>query len=91
MFWICPLIFITKSVGMKSEIKARLEELKEEYRKGQERLIALEQETTSLSKTMLRISGAIQVLEELIAGEVIPISRDVKAGLELTKNSEKTL
>ena len=76
---------------MKSEIKARLEELKEEYRKGQERLMALEQETNSLSKTMLRISGAIQVLEELIAGEVIPISRDVKAGLELTKNSEKTL
>ena len=76
---------------MKSEINARLKELKEEYQKGQERLIALEQEITSLSKTMLRISGAIQVLEELIAGETIPISRDVKAGSELTKNSGKTL
>jgi hypothetical protein len=52
--------------------------------------MALEQETTSLSKTMLRISGAIQVLEELTAGEVTPNSRDVNAGLELTKNSEKT-
>jgi prefoldin subunit 5 len=75
---------------MKSEINARLKELKEEYQKGQERLIALEQETTSLSKTMLRISGAIQVLEELTAGEVTPNSRDVNAGLELTKNSGKT-
>ncbi len=75
---------------MKSEINARLKELKEEYQKGQERLIALEQETTSLSKTMLRISGAIQVLEELTAGEVTPNSRDVNTGSELTKNSEKT-
>jgi prefoldin subunit 5 len=75
---------------MKSEINARLKELKEEYQKGQERLMALEQETTSLSKTMLRISGAIQVLEELTAGEETPNSRDVNAGLELTKNSGKT-
>jgi predicted nuclease with TOPRIM domain len=74
---------------MKSEIKARLEELKEEYRKGKERLIALEQETTNLSNTMLRISGAIQVLEEL-AGRDAPVnSNDVKTDLETTKNSGK--
>lgn len=74
---------------MKSEIKARLEELKEEYRKGQERLIALEQETTNLSNTMLRISGAIQVLEEL-AGHDTPVnSNNVKTDLETTKNSGK--
>lgn len=50
---------------MKSEIEARLNELKKEYQKGQERMAALEQETTNLSHTLLRISGAIQVLEEL--------------------------
>ncbi|HSI77291.1 MAG TPA: hypothetical protein VK957_15435 [Lunatimonas sp.] len=51
---------------MKSELKARLKELKGEYQKGQERLILLEQETSNLRDTMLRISGAIQVLEELV-------------------------
>lgn len=50
---------------MNTEIKNRLEELKLEYRKGQERLTVLEKETTNLSHTLLRISGAIQVLEEL--------------------------
>jgi prefoldin subunit 5 len=53
---------------MESKLKARLVELKEEYRKGQAQLMALNQETTNLGNTMLRISGAIQVLEELING-----------------------
>lgn len=74
---------------MKSEMKARLEELKEEYRKGQERLIALEQETTNLSNTMLRISGAIQVLEELTGRDAIVNSKEVKTDLETAKNSGK--
>ncbi len=69
---------------MQSEIKARLQELKEEYRKGQERLIALEQETTNLSNTMLRISGAIQVLEELIGKESSGNSIDVNAEMHKT-------
>jgi predicted nuclease with TOPRIM domain len=79
---------MTKSVKMKSELNARLLELKEEYQKGQERLIALEQETANLSKTMLRISGAIQVLEELI-GDTSGNSNDMNTDLEKAKNSEK--
>ncbi len=72
---------------MKSELKARLSELKEEYRKGEERLIALEQETANLSKTMLRISGAIQVLEELTGDASSGNSSEVNN--EITKNLEK--
>jgi predicted nuclease with TOPRIM domain len=79
---------MTKSVKMKSELNARLKELKEEYQKGQERLIALEQETANLNKTMLRISGAIQVLEELI-GDTSGNSNDMNTDLEKAKNSEK--
>ncbi|QGY44862.1 hypothetical protein GM418_14650 [Maribellus comscasis] len=74
---------------MNKEIEARLKELKEEYKKGQERLIVLEQETTNLSNTMLRISGAIQVLEELIGSDVSVNSKDANHDLETAKNSEK--
>ena len=74
---------------MESEIKARLAELKEEYQKGQERLIALENETTSLSNTMLRISGAIQVLEELIAGNTSGNSSNVNTNMDMAKDINK--
>ncbi len=74
---------------MKSEIKERLEELKEEYQKGQEQLIALEQETTNLSKTMLRISGAIQVLEELTGKDAPGNSNGIDTEMQETKHSEK--
>ena len=67
----------------------RLKELKDEYKKGQERLIALEQETTNLSNTMLRISGAIQVLEELIRNDAAVNSKNGKSEMVATKKSEK--
>ena len=51
---------------MKDHIVRRLEQLRAEYRKGQERLAELEQETSSVNTSMLRISGAIQVMEELL-------------------------
>ena len=43
----------------------RLELLKKEMVKGQQRLAILDRERQELHDTMLRISGAIQVLEEL--------------------------
>jgi predicted nuclease with TOPRIM domain len=73
---------------MKSEIKTRLEELKEEYKKGQERLLALEQETTNLSNTMLRISGAIQVLEELTGKNTTGNSNDINSEMQQRKQSD---
>jgi predicted nuclease with TOPRIM domain len=68
------------------KLEERLKELKEEYKKGQERLIALEQEITNLRNTMLRISGAIQVLEELI-NEDAPTNSN--SDPEITKNTSK--
>ncbi len=46
---------------------ARLEELRAELQKGQQRMAMLERERGELRDTLLRISGAIQVLEELVA------------------------
>jgi hypothetical protein len=42
---------------------------KREDRAGEARLRELEQELTKLRQTVLRISGAIQVLEELLGEE----------------------
>ena len=74
---------------MKREIEARLKELKENYQKGQGQLVALEQETANLRNTMLRISGAIQVLEELLGEKVSENSIPVNNSLELNEDSEK--
>ena len=71
------------------KLEARLKELKEEYKKGQERLMALEQEITNLNNTMLRISGAIQVLEELIGEDASINSTNANSDLEMTKNTQK--
>lgn len=43
----------------------RLEQLREEYRRGQEQLALLDRRRQELQETLLRISGAVQVLEEL--------------------------
>ena len=51
---------------MKDKLQLRLKALQAEYQKGQERLNELEQESSNIQSTMLRISGAIQVLQELI-------------------------
>ncbi|GBE74857.1 hypothetical protein myaer87_20840 [Microcystis aeruginosa NIES-87] len=52
---------------MKEQIKERIEQLKAEYESGQKMLADLEIQESNLKSTMLRISGAIQVLEELLA------------------------
>lgn len=52
---------------MKEQIKERIEQLKAEYESGQKMLADLETQESNLRTTMLRISGAIQALEELLA------------------------
>jgi predicted nuclease with TOPRIM domain len=51
---------------MREEIQARLEELKKELETGQAELQKVEMQRTYLHETLLRISGAVQVLEELL-------------------------
>jgi len=54
---------------MKEQLQRRLEELKSEFESGQKMLADLEAKQVNLRETLLRISGAIQVLEELLNGE----------------------
>jgi hypothetical protein len=50
---------------MKDQMKTRLAELKAEFAKGKQKLDELESQTREVQHALLRISGAIQVLEEL--------------------------
>ena len=52
---------------MKEQLEQRLNALKAEYEAGQQQLRALEERGAALRETLLRISGAIQVLEEELA------------------------
>jgi predicted nuclease with TOPRIM domain len=54
---------------MRTQLTNRLQQLKVEYESGAKMLADLEQKQAQLRETMLRISGAIQVLEELLAAQ----------------------
>jgi len=51
---------------MHDQLERRLAQLKSEFETGQARLRNLSQQQAHLQETLLRISGAIQVLEELM-------------------------
>jgi len=51
---------------MQAQVEQRLAELRSEYQAGQKMLADLEAKQANLQQTLLRISGAIQVLEELL-------------------------
>jgi hypothetical protein len=53
---------------MREQAERRVSELKDELQKGQQMLAELEARQAELRQTLLRISGAIQVLDELLAG-----------------------
>lgn len=52
---------------MKQQLEQRLKSLKTEFESGQQVMQELEAKQASLRDTLLRISGAIQVLEEELA------------------------
>lgn len=52
---------------MQKQLEERLKVLRDEYETGQKNLAEFETEASNLRNTMLRISGAIQVLEEELA------------------------
>lgn len=61
----------------------RLVELKKELEKGRQRMEALDRERQELRDTMLRISGAIQVLEELRAQETPAVPQPELAAINV--------
>lgn len=58
---------------MQKQLKKRLQSLKSEFTVGQQKLAELEAQETNLRNILLRISGAIQVLEEEL-GQPDPVA-----------------
>lgn len=61
---------------MKEKLEIRLRELRSELESGRALLEDIETKKANLQSTLLRISGAIQVLEELLATETEPESAE---------------
>jgi prefoldin subunit 5 len=57
---------------MNTQLATRLAELRAEYEAGQKMLAELDAKRQEVRDTMLRISGAIQVLEELAQAQGSP-------------------
>lgn len=57
-------------------MEQRLQELREEYERGLRQMAQLERQRNELQHTLLRINGAIQVLDELLAQERLDASGD---------------
>jgi predicted nuclease with TOPRIM domain len=53
--------------AINDEIQSRLGELRADYARGRQQLQELTEQEALLRETLLRISGAIQALEELVA------------------------
>lgn len=54
---------------MRSQLQTRITELESEFAAGQTMLADLDSKRADLHETLLRITGAIQVLKELLASE----------------------
>ena len=63
---------------MREQVERRLEELRSEFEAGQALLADLESRQAQVRSSMLRISGAAQVLEELL-NEKSALERSVEA------------
>jgi predicted nuclease with TOPRIM domain len=56
-----------RTTDVHQRINDRLRELRQEYEAGQRKLTQLDAERAAIRDTMLRISGAIQALAEMVA------------------------
>jgi predicted nuclease with TOPRIM domain len=59
---------------MREQLEERLQQLRNEFEIGQNKMTELERQQANLQRTLLRISGAIQVLEELLKQDLTPFN-----------------
>lgn len=61
---------------MQAQVHQRLEELRSEFEAGQRMLAELDARRAELQQTLLRIGGAVQVLEELLGNSGAAAEQD---------------
>jgi len=72
-------------------MQTRLKELKSELEAGEAELAKVENHRTYLRETLLRISGAVQVMEELLAeGQPEGQSTEQRDGANLGASSQQS-
>ncbi len=69
---------------MKAQLEQRLQSLKAEYEAGRKMLAELDAKRENLNVTLLRISGAIQVLEEELGAQASSIDAEASAAINGT-------
>jgi predicted nuclease with TOPRIM domain len=74
---------------MRERLEKRVTELDAEYRAGQEMLTELDAKRADLQQTLLRISGAIQVLKELLDAEPDPANNGTELAPQLGAPSQE--
>lgn len=75
---------------MKSKLEQRLKELQQEFDAGQKMMADLEAKQANLRDTLLRLSGAIQVLQEELANESEPVDGASATSQNSRKKTAKT-
>ena len=75
---------------MRPKLETRLSELKTEYETGQKQVQQLEHQLLTLRETMLRISGAIMVLEEMLSASTPLTVVDQTHASEVSTRTEST-
>ena len=75
---------------MREQLQQRLTGLRVEFEAGQKMLADLEAKQTELQQTLLRISGAIQVIEELLTPEVQPSTNGSETAMLAGRQAETT-
>jgi len=75
---------------MRERLEQRLGELKAEFEKGQQTLEGLEAQAATVRQTLLRISGAIQVLEEELEDTGQPQGSDAGLSVEDSQLADET-
>jgi len=68
---------MTTADGLRQQAADRLTVLRHEFALGEARLTELQREQAQLQQTLLRISGAVQVLDELIGPSGGPVPEPV--------------
>ena len=76
---------------MRERLEQRLGELRSEFEKGQQTLEGLEAQSATAHQTLLRISGAIQVLEEELRAPEQPQAEDAGLSVKDAQPTDGTL
>jgi hypothetical protein len=64
---------------MNDQLRDRLHDLRAEFESGRQQMKTLDLRRENLERTLLRISGAIQVLEEVLGSEQAESGQEARA------------